>query len=442
MNNMSKAMLCVEGGYALKGEMQVSGAKNSALFLVAAALMTDEQVTLGNMPAITDIDILHEILLDLGIHSLWTPSENRMVIEARQLSNSVVNSKLSRKLRGSIALACPVLYRLNRCIIPYPGGDMIGKRPLDEMMRGIEMMGGDVEFAEGLFSIRIDRPLKAIEMELEYPSHTATMALMMLGAVSEGRTVITNAALEPEVIDMQELLLSMGAVMSGAGTDKIVIDGVPKLRGGSIEVMPDRLQVGTYIMGALMTDGHLKMPTSYVEHLDKVLDLLMEAGATCIKESDGQISIGGHRPYKAIRFETEPYPGFPTDLQSPMMAFLSVCKGTSYAKENIFENRLLHIKEFKKMGIKVEILSEREVLISGPNEYISGTTVNAEEIRGGAALLLCALSMPLGYKTYISNIGHIMRGYPSIVDTLCKLGAKISFEDSETSETPTQTLKV
>jgi UDP-N-acetylglucosamine 1-carboxyvinyltransferase len=357
----------------------------------------------------------------------WNPFERRVCIEAKAIEHASVNAARAGKLRASIALACPLLHRCKWCRIPFPGGDPIGKRPLDEMMRGIEILGGEVHTEVGWYDVRLARDLQGTSIHLRYPSHTATMALMMLGAVARGTTIIYNAAQEPEVKDMQQLLCSMQAKVTGAGTSVIMIEGCSSLGRGEMEVMLDRLQIGTYLLAIFMTEGSVRMPSVYVEHLQALIEWLQEAGVQMKPGGDGTVEMSGMRPYRAVSFATAPYPGFPTDLQAPMMAFLAVCEGCSVVRENVFEQRLLHVAAMQQLGVQATILSGRDVLITGSTAFQAGKMVQAQDIRGGAALLLCALS--LQGHTMITNAHHLLRGYPQLVAGLRAIGATIELQE-------------
>lgn len=292
------------------------------------------------------------------------------------------------------------------------------------MMYGIQALGGEVHAEAGWYELHLNRQMQGTVIHLRYPSHTATMALMMLGAVARGTTIIYNAAQEPEVQDMQQLLCSMHAKVMGAGTSVIMIEGCSSLSGGEVEVMPDRLQIGTYLLAALMTDGVVRMPAIYGMHLQAVLERLQAAGMQMKQGEHGMVEMAGQRPYRAVSFATEPYPGFPTDLQAPMMAFLAVCDGRSAVRENVFENRLLHVAAMQKLGVQATLVSEREVIITGPTAFQTRQMIQAQDIRGGAALLLCALSLQ-GHTT-ITHAHHLLRGYPQLVAGLRAFGASIA----------------
>lgn len=235
-------------------------------------------------------------------------------------------------------------------MIPFPGGDQIGERPLAEMMRGIEMMGARIKYESGIFLIERDEILNGIDIELEYPSHSATIVLMVLASFAQGKTTINNAALEPEIIDMQNLLTRMGVRIYGAGSSKLIIYGTEAVKGCEYDVMPDRLQIGTYVVATLMTDGEILVPRGYLQNLESFMDLIKNIGAIIETVDTNTIRISGKRPYRSVSFETNPYPGVPTDLQAILTALLTTCSGESYIKENVFENRLHHIPEIIKLG--------------------------------------------------------------------------------------------
>lgn len=421
-----KRYIEVKGGNKLEGELLIEGAKNSALFLVCAALLTKEKVVLKNVPDILDIEILNQIIKEIGCESLWDSKNGCMEIISRKITNDVINERLARKLRASICLLCPLILRRNKVIIPFPGGDKIGSRPIDELLRGLKLMGATVNEGNGTYVITKNKDLVPIKVELTFPSHTATIGLMILAAGIDGKTIIENAAKEPEMIDMQILLNRMGAKVIGAGTETITIEGKRELSGAEMEVIPDRLQIGTYMIASLLTEGTLTMPLKYLNHLKSLLELLKNAGAKIKYLENNKVVVSGRKPYKSVSFETNPYPGFPTDLQSPMMSFLAHCKGKSYVKENLYENRFLHVPEMRKLGAIITTIDERTVLIEEMFENISESDVFPEEIRGAAALLIMALAAPIGSVTRINNIEHLERGYPNIVSKINNLGGKLN----------------
>lgn len=421
--------LVVYGGNIIKGNLKVSGAKNSILGLIAAALIAHEPVIFTNVPNILDIENYLKILNKLGVESNWIKEEGRLAIHAQNFDSHIIDVDLARSFRASIGLICPLLIRKKKIMIPFPGGDQIGERPLAEMMRGIEMMGARIKYESGIFLIERDEILNGIDIELEYPSHSATIVLMVLASFAQGKTTINNAALEPEIIDMQNLLTRMGVRIYGAGSSKLIIYGTEAVKGCEYDVMPDRLQIGTYVVATLMTDGEILVPRGYLQNLESFMDLIKNIGAIIETVDTNTIRISGKRPYRSVSFETNPYPGVPTDLQAILTALLTTCSGESYIKENVFENRLHHIPEIIKLGGIIEILSNREVVIKGPTKFEDNHIVVAKDIRGGMSLLLCGLSLCEGEKVTINNTFHIERGYPDFVKTFNSLGAHMQYQE-------------
>ncbi|MES5957376.1 UDP-N-acetylglucosamine 1-carboxyvinyltransferase [Bacillus fungorum] len=422
---MSK-YLKVLGGQPLSGELVVSGAKNSALGLIPAALLMNKgSITFKNMPDIKDVYTFKKILDELNVISEWNPQKNFLKIISHEINSPTINFNLAREFRGSIGMLIPLLHWVKKAIIPFPGGDKIGKRPLDELMRGLIMMGAKVTYRDNIFEITREQNLKGIDITLVYPSHITTMYLMTLGIIASGTTIIRNAALEPEIKDLEDFLRKMGVKISGAGTSTIKIENsINFLCPCEFEIMPDRLQIATYITAALMTKGSIWMDKLYIKNLSKFIELIKFSGADVI-ENTKNIKIESKNTYHSFNFVTEAYPGVPTDLQAILASFLSICNGKGYVKENIYEDRLKHLKEFSKIGIKVRTISNKEYQIIGNNLLNSGVTVNATDIRAGASLLLCGLSMKKGDYLIIKDYFHIERGYSNFIHNLTNLGANI-----------------
>lgn len=426
--------LRVNGGNVLSGSLKVSGAKNSSLGLIPMALLVNGKVSFKNMPNIRDVYVFFKLLEKLGVKATWNAKEKILDIFPASELNYKVDVNLAKETRGSIGLLCPLLFKSKRAVLPFPGGDKIGERPLDELMRGITLMGANVEYSNGLFNISRSSELKGIDMTLKYPSHLTTMLLITLASVANGKTVLKNVAKEPEIKDLIKLCRKMGVKVDEEGSSTIIIYGSSNISGCEFEIMPDRLQIGTYIIASLMTNGSINLPLNYLDHLKPVIDLLVNAGAN-ITVSGEEVKIFGKKPYKPFSFETAPYPGIPTDLQAILAAFLTTTNGESFIKENVFEDRMHHIREFKKLGIETYLLSEREAkIVGGYNTKNIKTVVKATDIRAGMALVLCGLSMDKGSSIYIKDHFHISRGYSDYIETIKALNGDVKIVKSLVDE--------
>lgn len=409
----------IEGGHKLSGTIPVSGAKNSVVALIPAAILCDETVTISNVPNITDVDDLENILVHLNAKIDREPG--KVVINSSDIINKEITETLSKKLRASYYFMGALLGKFNKVDMYFPGGCSIGARPINLHLKGFELLGAKITEEENHFIIEADK-LKGNNIYLDFPSVGATINIMLAAVKAKGKTVIDNAAQEPEIVNIATFLNNMGAKIKGAGTSTITIIGVKYLHSCFHEVIPDRIEAGTYlIVGALL--GHnLKIDNMIPNHLEALIAKLKEAGVEMEIGLDNVI-IKEPKEYKAIDIKTLVYPGFATDLQQIMATFLTQCKGRSTIEETIYENRFQNLHELAKMGANTKIRNDnRKATIKGITKLV-GTDVSATDLRGGASLLVAALIAE--GVTNIDNISYILRGYDKIVEKLTNVGAKI-----------------
>ena len=409
----------IEGGHKLSGTIPVSGAKNSVVALIPAAILCDETVTISNVPNITDVDDLENILVHLNAKIDREPG--KVVINSSDIINKEITETLSKKLRASYYFMGALLGKFNKVDMYFPGGCSIGARPINLHLKGFELLGAKITEEENHFIIEADK-LKGNNIYLDFPSVGATINIMLAAVKAKGKTIIDNAAQEPEIVNIATFLNNMGAKIKGAGTSTITIIGVKYLHSCFHEVIPDRIEAGTYlIVGALL--GHnLKIDNMIPNHLEALIAKLKEAGVEMEIGLDNVI-IKEPKEYKAIDIKTLVYPGFATDLQQIMATFLTQCKGRSTIEETIYENRFQNLHELAKMGANTKIRNDnRKATIKGITKLV-GTDVSATDLRGGASLLVAALIAE--GVTNIDNISYILRGYDKIVEKLTNVGAKI-----------------
>ena len=411
----------IEGGQRLSGSIQISGAKNSAVALVPASLLSDEIVVIDNIPDISDIDALDEILEYLGAK---VKRENgAMVIDSSCVENKEIPESIAKKLRASYYFMGALLGKYKRAEIYFPGGCSIGARPINLHLKGFEALGAKVVEDGNKFTITAKK-LKGANIYLDVPSVGATINIMLAAVKATGETVIQNAAKEPEIVNIATFLNNMGAHIKGAGTDEIRIVGVEHLYSSYIEVIPDRIEAGTFvIMGAMIGDT-LKIENIIPEHIDSLLLKLREMGVKMEVFND-YIVISKTEKMKPVNVKTQGYPGFPTDLQQPLSALLTQCNGVSSIQETIYENRFQNIPYLNSMGAKVKI-DGQSIYLTGPSK-LKGCEVVATDLRAGACLVLAGLAAT--GTTTIKEIEHVLRGYENIIDKLQKVDAKITLEE-------------
>ena len=409
----------IEGCHQLTGTISVGGAKNSVVALIPAAILCDETVTISNVPNITDVDDLEKILLHLNAKIDRTPGE--VVINSSDIINREITQELSKKLRASYYFMGALLGKFNRVEMYFPGGCAIGARPINLHLKGFESLGATITEEDNHFIIEAKK-LHGSNIYLDFPSVGATINIMLAAVKAKGKTIIDNAAQEPEIVNIATYLNNMGAKIKGAGTSTITIIGVKYLHKCFHEVIPDRIEAGTYLIIAALLGKDLKIDNMIPNHLEALIAKLTEAGVDMQIGLDNVI-VNAPRKYKATDIKTLVYPGFPTDLQQIMATFLTQCKGRSVIEETIYENRFQNLEYLNKMGANTKVKKgNRKAVIKGITK-LKGTEVSATDLRGGASLLVAALIAE--GTTTIDNISYILRGYDKIIEKLTKVGAKI-----------------
>jgi UDP-N-acetylglucosamine 1-carboxyvinyltransferase len=407
----------IRGGRPLHGETRIYGAKNAALPILAATVMVEDTCVLQGVPELEDVRVMVAILKKLGAHVEWSGDTIR--VDSRHISNTNVPSDLMRRMRSSIFLMGPLLARFGEVKVSKPGGCVIGQRPIDYHLRGMRALGAEIEEKHGYVRCASNR-LFGTQIILDFPSVGATENLIMAAALADGVTVIENTAREPEIVDLANFLNGCGAQIEGAGEDTIRIAGVHHLNGSTHQVIPDRIVAGTVLIAAAATHGHVTVRDVNSAHLGALLSKMREAGVRVSVERD-IITVECPGSYNAVDIRTAPFPGFPTDLQAPFMAFLTAAKGTSVIRENVFEARFKHVNELTRMGADVSVDLQTAVVRGVPQ--LSGASVESTDLRGGASLVIAGL-MADGI-TRVENLQHIDRGYQQVDVYLRDLGADI-----------------
>lgn len=409
--------IVIHGGERLSGEVEISGSKNASLPCIIATLLTDEPCILYNVPQLEDVKTICSLLKVLG--KKIELKKNIVSVKPGDNLHPFAPYELVSKMRASILVMGPLLARTKRAKVSLPGGCAIGSRPINLHLQGLTQLGAKIVLEEG-YVILTTNKLNGTKIVFDFPSVGATENLLMTASLSAGKTIIENAACEPEVVDLANFLNQMGARINGAGTRTIQIIGVKKLQGAEHQVIPDRIETGTFLFAGAITGSKITLQKVIPEHLELVLAKLCEAGAKIERDKDS-ISISSDKEFKPVDIETLPYPGFPTDMQAQWMTLMSVAKGKSIIRETVFENRFLHVGELQRMGAKIEIKGNTAI-VEGVKD-LSGAPVKATDLRASAALLLAGL-VARG-KTEISEIYHLERGYENIVTKLRNLGARI-----------------
>ncbi|MEX2353057.1 MAG: UDP-N-acetylglucosamine 1-carboxyvinyltransferase [Gammaproteobacteria bacterium] len=411
--------LIITGGIPLQGEISISGAKNAALPILAATLLTDKTMVISNVPHLHDITTTMELLGRMGAE-LTVDERMNVEVNNRNITDLFAPYELVKTMRASILVLGPLLARYGRADVSLPGGCAIGSRPVNIHIAGLMAMGAEITVEGGYIRARANR-LKGAHLTLEMVTVTGTENLMMAAVLAEGRTILENAAREPEVVDLAVCLNSMGAKITGAGTDRIVIDGVESVSGAHHKVLPDRIETGTFLVAAAMTKGRVKLKNTRPELLDAVLSKLREAGAEIVIEgSTICLSMPQGRP-RAVDIHTSPFPGFPTDMQAQFVALDCIAKGNSIITENVFENRFMHVQELQRMGADIKL--EGNTAVCNGVKKLTAAPVMATDLRASASLVLAGLVA--GGETVVDRIYHIDRGYETIEEKLHQLGAKI-----------------
>jgi UDP-N-acetylglucosamine 1-carboxyvinyltransferase len=409
--------IIIHGGHRLKGEVRVSGAKNSALPLLFATLLAPGVHWLGNVPDLRDIATAEKLLTVMGARV--ARDKDRFSIDAGEIRSDEAPYDLVRTMRASVLTLGPLLARIGHARVSLPGGCAIGARPINLHLKGLEAMGARIVLDHGYVEARAKR-LQGARIYLDVPTVGGTENLMMAATLARGTTVLENAACEPEIVDLAEALVGMGARISGAGTDRVVIEGVDELRPMDFAVMPDRIEAGTFMVAAAMTRGNVKVLGARFEHLEALISKLQEAGVEVGEEQDG-LRVKGPRSILPVNIKTRPHPGFPTDMQAQFMALMTLAEGTSVITENVFENRFMHVCELQRMGA--------DIAIEGPTATVRGVKsllgapVMATDLRASACLVLAGLAAE--NTTEVARIYHLDRGYERIEDKFRLLGAEI-----------------
>ena len=414
---MSK--LIINGGITLQGELRASGAKNAVLPILAATLLADGPVTIRNVPHLQDVTTTMELLGRMGV-DLVVDEKMNIQVDPRSIHTFQAPYELVRTMRASILVLGPLLARFGQAEVSLPGGCAIGSRPVNLHIKGLEAMGADIKVENGYIRARAGR-LKGARIVLDLVTVTGTENLLMAAALAQGTTIIENAAREPEVVDLAACLNAMGARIEGAGTDTLVIDGVERLDGIHYQVLPDRIETGTYLLAGAITGGRVKVKDTRPDTLEAVLLKLEEAGVWVNTGPDWiEVDMNGGRP-RAVRIRTAPYPAFPTDMQAQFVALNSVAEGVGMITETVFENRFMHVQELHRMGAQIELEGNTAISIGVPK--LTGAPVMATDLRASASLILAALVAD--GDTVVDRIYHIDRGYDCIEEKLSHLGARI-----------------
>ena len=410
--------LLIQGGIPLSGDIAISGAKNAALPILCACLLTDEPLRLRNLPQLNDISTMLCLIGQMGV-TVTMDGNDGLILDARGLNNPLAPYDMVKTMRASILVLGPLLAHCGEARVSLPGGCAIGARPVDQHIKGLQAMGAEIHVEQGYIQAKAAR-LKGARIFTDMVTVTGTENLMMAAVLADGETVLENAAREPEVVDLANCLIAMGARISGAGTDRIVINGIDRLHGATHSIMPDRIETGSYLCAAAATGGEVRLTQTACDYLDAVIDKLREAGCEVACGSN-EITLKAPARLKAVSLRTEPYPAFPTDMQAQFMAINCVAEGTAVIRETIFENRFMHAVELIRLGANIRIDGNNAVVTGVPR--LDGATVMATDLRASASLVIAGL-VAQG-ETLIERIYHLDRGYERIEEKLSRLGAKV-----------------
>lgn len=414
--------LMITGGARLNGELKASGAKNSALFMLAASLLADGPVTIGNVPHLRDITTMIELLGSLGVEVVIDEKMN-IEIHANTIQRFKAPYDLVKTMRASFSVLGPMLAHYGQAEVSLPGGCAIGPRPVDQHLKGLEALGARIEMEDGYVRAYANGKLKGNRFIFDFSTVGGTEHVMMAATLAEGETILENCAREPEIVDLANCLNAMGADVSGAGTDTITIRGVEALHGCEHRVIPDRIETATYLIATAATGGHIKMRSVCPEHLDVVLAKLRECGAKIETGTDWvSLDMGGRRP-KAVSLVTAPYPAFPTDVQAQILALNTIAEGTATVRETIFENRFMHVQEMNRMGARIRLEGNNTTAVVEGVERLKAAPVMANDLRASVSLVIAALVAE--GVTVVDRIYHIDRGYEQVEEKLKNLGADI-----------------
>lgn len=413
--------LLITGGKTLTGTIDISGAKNSALKLMAACLLTAEPLRLTNIPNLADTRFLSQLLASLGVEVYWPKGSNECHFNAAEISSTIAPYEQVRKMRASFNVLGPLLARMGHATVSLPGGCAIGARPVDLHLKAFEAMGADLVIEEGYVKAAAIRGLQGAHIVFPFPSVGATEHAMLAATLAKGETVLENGAREPEISDLADCLNMMGAKISGAGTDRITIEGVTEMRGGTYPVMPDRIEAGTYAMAAAAAGGDVTLNGAPVDALGAMIDVLRQAGVTIDTKKDTLRIRRNGAALKAVSVDTQPHPGFPTDLQAQFMALMATADGTSVIRENIFENRFMHAPELSRLGAKIAVRGQEAVVTGVP--ALKGAPVMATDLRASVSLVIAGLVAE--GETEVRRIYHLDRGFERLEEKLSGCGADV-----------------
>ncbi|MDR3526610.1 MAG: UDP-N-acetylglucosamine 1-carboxyvinyltransferase [Rhizomicrobium sp.] len=418
--------ISIKGGARLYGQIPISGAKNAALPLMVASLLTDEPLILTNVPKLADVVFMAELLKSFGVSVEWTPGETlgeggTYRLQANRVRGSTAEYDIVRKMRASFFVLGPLVARVGLAKVSLPGGCAIGARPVDLHLTGLQALGAAIDVAQGY--VIADAPAGLAGGEVVFPivSVGATENVLMAACLAQGRSVLVNAAREPEIVDLGNCLIAMGAKISGLGTSRIVVDGVPKLHGASHSVLPDRIETGTYAMAVAIAGGEVELTGTTPDLVSSLLDLLVLVGAEVSSTGTGiKVVRNGSRP-KSVSVDTAPFPGFPTDLQAQFMALMATAEGTSRIRETIFENRFMHVPELVRLGADIKVEGDTAIVTGVP--HLTGAPVMATDLRASSSLVLAGLAAE--GETIVNRVYHLDRGFERLEEKLRAVGANI-----------------
>jgi UDP-N-acetylglucosamine 1-carboxyvinyltransferase len=411
----------IRGGRPLEGAITIGGAKNAALPLMAAGLLTAERLVLTNVPLLDDIRTMGILLAQHGVAVDKAGNDGRSLSIGGPITNTEAPYDIVRKMRASFLVLGPLLARIGEARVSLPGGCAIGARPVDLHLKGLEQMGAEITLDAGYVNARAPRQgLQGATIVLPFPSVGATENLLMAATLAEGQTTLANAAREPEIANLAECLVAMGARIQGIGSDTLTIEGVKSLHGATVAIIPDRIETGSYACAAAITGGSIRLNNGCISHLGAVVRTLAEAGVD-ITQDDGGVTVSRRNGLHGIDFITEPYPGFPTDMQAQLMALLCVAEGASMITENIFEDRFMHVPELNRMGARINVHGASAIVRGTPT--LSGAPVMASDLRASFGLIVAGLAA--GGETIVNRVYHLDRGYEAAEEKLAACGANI-----------------
>jgi UDP-N-acetylglucosamine 1-carboxyvinyltransferase len=410
----------IRGGQPLSGDIVIRGAKNAALPLMAAGLLTDERLTLTNLPHLADIRTMSALLLQHGIAVDEITNDGRTLSIGGAISNTLAPYDIVRKMRASVLVLGPLVARTGEARVSLPGGCSIGTRPVDLHLKGLEAMGAEIDLEGGYINARAARGLHGATIVMPFPSVGATENLLMAASLADGQTILANAAREPEISDLVACLIAMGARIDGAGTDRLTIEGVRSLHAATHPIVSDRIETGTYAIAAAITGGSVRLQGGRLDHLGAVSRTLHEAGVDLIEDGDALV-VRRLNGLHGADVMTEPYPGFPTDMQAQFMALMTVANGAAMLTETIFENRFMHVPELTRMGARITVHGSSAMVRGVAN--LSGAEVMATDLRASVSLVLAGLAA--GGETIVNRVYHLDRGYEAVEEKLAACGANI-----------------